>query len=254
MERTATEIVKEIHTAFDTAEDRLLKEAQQIINNLNNVDRSKAKRLADLGFINAKEAADLVMLQQESGEAQMIIQDIEYCRLKYPLYKYISKPAAREICLAYGLLIGEAFKYIGEIPDKNLAEIETFQRNYSQPENENLRQYPLTPNQAVSSITDRYKRSIEQDMRMYDSALDLFFRARQAEEQNERKTRQNKRPEFLIAAPADKFNVRWDDKIEEGHILINDPIVLCPIRHGYLIVSKWGLEGNDPALVNEQQN
>ena len=35
---------------------------------------------------------------------------------------------------------------------------------------------------------------------------------------------------------------------------IEIPIVLHWVKEGFLIVSKWGLEGNDPALVNEISN
>ena len=41
-----------------------------------------------------------------------------------------------------------------------------------------------------------------------------------------------------------------------GHMIkdVPDPIVLHFMTDGYLIVSKWGIEGEDPSLVNEIMN
>lgn len=63
------------------------------------------------------------------------------------------------------------------------------------------------------------------------------------------------KPELKICAPAKDFYTQGM-KVE-GHKLvqdIKDPIVLQPVTGGYLIVSKWGLEAEDPALLNEKQN
>jgi hypothetical protein len=46
-------------------------------------------------------------------------------------------------------------------------------------------------------------------------------------------------------------------RIEDGYRLeynLPDPIVLQPVNGGYLIVSKWGLEGEDAELTNEKMN
>ena len=46
-------LIKEIHDAFDAAEDVLLKEAEETTE-ANKVDTSRVKEMVRLGFVNAK--------------------------------------------------------------------------------------------------------------------------------------------------------------------------------------------------------
>jgi len=53
-----------------------------------------------------------------------------------------------------------------------------------------------------------------------------------------------------------------DDTIENNQIItkiqIPDPVVLCPVMYGsekyYLIVTAWGKEASDKAVVNQKMN
>lgn len=58
---------------------------------------------------------------------------------------------------------------------------------------------------------------------------------------------------MFICAPAKDFNQKGM-KVSGVKLEIEDPIVLQPVKHGYLIVTKWGPEASDPALINEQSN
>jgi len=55
--KTEKEIIKEIHNSFDTAEDKLLKEAEDMLESLNITTETKleekAERLEKIGFINS---------------------------------------------------------------------------------------------------------------------------------------------------------------------------------------------------------
>lgn len=42
--------------------------------------------------------------------------------------------------------------------------------------------------------------------------------------------------------------------MKQGHILLNDPIILQPVPCGYLIVTSWGLEAADQAILNASHN
>lgn len=53
-------------------------------------------------------------------------------------------------------------------------------------------------------------------------------------------------------APEHKLETKGNMK--KGHILLNDPIVLQPVHHGYLIVTSWGFEAADPAIANPINN
>ena len=58
---------------------------------------------------------------------------------------------------------------------------------------------------------------------------------------------------LLIIAPEHKLNVS-KGKIEDNVLKIKDPIVLQPVKEGYLIVSSWGLEASDELVVNKINN
>ena len=59
----------------------------------------------------------------------------------------------------------------------------------------------------------------------------------------------------MIAAQEEDFDTRG--MYVKGHKLemsIPDPIVLQPVKGGYLIVTAWGDEASDAAVVNEIKN
>jgi hypothetical protein len=65
-----------------------------------------------------------------------------------------------------------------------------------------------------------------------------------------------KKEGFKICASVKDFDTS-NMRIEDGYRLeynLPDPIVLQPVNGGYLIVSKWGLEGEDAELTNEKMN
>jgi hypothetical protein len=70
----------------------------------------------------------------------------------------------------------------------------------------------------------------------------------------ERNERKGKDTSFKICAPASDMKTDGME-LKDGYKLIPDPIVLFPCRNQiYCIVSKWGIEGEDSALVNEKSN
>lgn len=42
--------------------------------------------------------------------------------------------------------------------------------------------------------------------------------------------------------------------VRDGFKLEYDPIVLQPVDKGYLVISKWGIEGEDEIVVNQKMN
>lgn len=50
-----------------------------------------------------------------------------------------------------------------------------------------------------------------------------------------------------------EFNTAADKLLEQAKE-IPDPVVLYPVREGYLIVTAWGDEASDPDVVNEVNN
>jgi uncharacterized protein YktA (UPF0223 family) len=104
-----TVTVKQIHNEFDTASDALYYKA--VRSTANRIEKSE--RLKKLGFISSSE---IVKPEEESLPV--------YYRKEYPFLRFITKEQLENICEKYGLIYAEAKYYTGDIPEKNLQEIE----------------------------------------------------------------------------------------------------------------------------------
>lgn len=229
-------IVEEIHGEFDSASERLLQEAKRIIGK-SNID--KGERLKKLGFSYAAPVQDSALAVKKKELADKI----EYYKTYYPNNKFITEEEVERICKKYGLLFGESRSYIGDIPEKNLIEIESFV----------LREEDM---QTMTNLMDYF--SSRKGMLMRQSAISLLGQGFTNDYPSygsapkdivERKVK----PDFKICAPEKDFDTRYMT-VRDGFKLEYDPIVLQPVDKGYLIVSKWGLEGEDNILVNEKMN
>lgn len=63
---------------------------------------------------------------------------------------------------------------------------------------------------------------------------------------------------LVICAPITDMRLD-DDATLEGHKIVEkvhvpDPVVLCPVHRGYLIITAWGDEASDPLVYNEKLN
>jgi len=213
-------IVEQIHNDFYSAQDLLIKEANRILNINVSFDETKSQRLRQLkslGFYNIAEVKVLEELQDQ----QEIQETIAYYSQVYPFCKFIDQDSVEAISKKYNLVLASCSDYIAEIPEKNQNEIINFR---------------------VASTDIRYPDEIfyhEIGIWYYQSKL--------------------KHPEFLsgqhllIVAPQHKLDMRGK-RVEKGILKIDDPIVLQPVKRGYLIVTAWGLEASDKIIVNQKMN
>lgn len=233
-------IVAEIHEAFDSATDRLLKEAKKILAEEKNVE--KGERLMSLGFNYAKSAQEAQQEKSKTGWFKEVAKNIEYYQSHYPNNKFITEEVVAGICKKYGLLCGFAYWYVGEVPDKNLSEIELFKLR-KEDGKPIIQEYPHEGKvHKYYYKYNIYNNSSHVDVTDVD-CTDLY------------------EPKLMkICASVSDFSEHYLKniaKVEDGYRLvanIPDPIVLQPVNGGYLIISKWGLEGNDESLTNEKRN
>ena len=257
---TKTEqIIANIHRAFDTAAEDAVAEANAILNkNVNEENHNRGMKLLSLGFTSSKTAVEHKQIEDERIKAHQRAEIVSKWAIKYPQYKFIFRDQVEAICEKYGLLCGTVDHYKGEVPGKNIEEIANFtvsdediyfqreigrfrwtdqfdfasERNYIS-QAEIMREKQHYDQQIGSAISESYKKILRD--RLYD--------------QHERKV------PLFICAPAADMEIGDRDRVVGKFIQhIPDPIVLHFVKDGYLIVSKWGLEGNDPALVNENMN
>jgi hypothetical protein len=262
-------IVAEIHENFDTASDRLLKEAQEIINTgFKPVEINTYAKLANsLGFINTKDVREMrIAIEKNNSEIErlkkikQLADDLIHFKERYPSHKIINKEEIEKICKKYNLVFGNCTLYKGEIPKKNLEEIANFNKGMFIPED---LCYYRTRVDSWGGNTKKVKELVSYDFYKYFMSsittiskdlhtLTLMHRS------DENVTIDNV---FYICAPVkdmDMTNMKIAADgytIQEKPISIPDPVVLFPLRDNYyVIVSKWGLEANDQSLVIPENN
>lgn len=119
-------IVKEIHSSFSTAQEQLLKHAEQILEAAGNEDALKAGvKLKSLGFHQTQNVKALSDEEQERAAEMKELLEV-YQKIA-PQYKFITDRKRIEICKKYGLVMASVERFTGEIPEKNVQDIINFQ-------------------------------------------------------------------------------------------------------------------------------
>lgn len=291
-----------IHQEFYSAGEKALQEAKDILAKPS-PDDSRAKRMMKLGFGTTKDCREVKDHEQLRGKSKELIQTILYFQSHYPNNKFITPEAVKEICAKYSLLLGDANNYHGEIPEKNLVDIENFKLR-----EQDCTEQDMSLTDLMTMYNNHWRREPLrfQDSGGYGSAIDLseqfsiisprrFGRTEEMTKEIQKHLRvldpyniegkswiqsaeeeaQNKmqgflglipsiraaaerkpvipQPSFKICAPERDFNTRgWE--VRDGHILVWDPVVLQPVKNGYLIVTAWGPEAKDELVVNQKMN
>lgn len=234
-------VIAEIHDAFDKSTDELLREAKKILAEAQ--DTAKGEKLRELGFYSSKpsiEASYHISLKQKN---EALAQSIEYFRTFYPNYKFINEERVSEICKKYGLVCGYAYWYKGDVPEKNLKELEQFSLR-----DEEKSIYKCAP---YSKEHPEYYGYFTPDYIYGGGGRTTFVAVLDTSTKEVTVATPMK-----ICAPISDFNTQYME-VKNGYSLemnLPDPIVLQPVKGGYLIVTKWGLEANDESLVNEINN
>lgn len=268
MLQNEVEVIEAIHKDFDTAPERLLQEAKDILANPKVDVTLKSERVSKLGFGSARAVKIATELVHKNMAAPKLIEKINYFKQHYPFNKFITEDEVKRLCEKYGLLFGESSKYIGDIPDKNLTEIENFKLreedftervpNYTDM-SDLVAQYISGTQMYFTPAQERtediqglwFAKPRQSGRRQWEMEYDPYAAFPKEEEKDVKK----KAAAFKIVASVKDFDTTYMT-ITDGYRLehIPDPVVLQPVDGGYLIVSKWGLEGQDENLVNEINN
>lgn len=252
--------IEQIHREFEGSADKLLAEATGIIEEANKQPVGKVKRMLALGFTKAKQVAETMEAIKKAELSAEQVETIKMFKRKYPMYKFITDEQVKEICHKYNLVFGEVSLYKGFIPEKNLIEIENFKiKDEDKPEIiVKSRNGELVGYAKISDVVNS-KHLLYQKSGVYveytngkinlkggESKWGEFSKAYAVKNSNV----------FQICAPIKDMDMSGMS-IKDGYKVykhIPDPIVLCPVQNGYLIVTAWGDEASDPIVVNEIHN
>lgn len=262
---STAELIEEIHHSFNSVGDRLLADAQATLAGADEASLAKGERLRAAGFVNTKQVKQTQQQAAKAAEARELQALILAYALRYPTNKFITRKHVDQIAAKYSLVVGDTSAYTGFVPDKNLREIEAFNARFQdadKPEeviringwshqtdshlHKAIKQkYPdlciptSDPLLMLGRISPNYR--INGDIAFFDK----FERVNTAAQ--------------LICAPAADMDLSQLTQ-QNGHwfkaqqIHVPDPVVLQPVKGGYLILTAWGDEASDPLVLNEQLN
>lgn len=264
-------IVAKIHNDIDTAQERLLQEAREVIAKNITVSSDKAQRLKVVGFTEAAPVKEyeakngIVVKNTERAEL------IEYYKQNYPFQKFITEDEMNRICEKYNLIYAPVSKYKGDVPEKNIKDIELMSILKKGDEASECKYCRLKYHSAggVGMGAARAMAlglpKIIKDMHFrHWSDADIYLRAKYNLDNkyiiDEVDNVTEDRSGLFIAAPPKYFNKEGLTKTGKFGFLnvsittIKDPIVFRYVRGGIQIITKWGLEASDELTVNEISN
>lgn len=256
-----------------SAEDLVLQTARAFIDGPKPHEGEKYERmlkLKDLGFVNAADVIDVVSYEKKLTEQKELVAQVEEYQRDYPLHRFIDNDGVKELCKKYGLLLTGVDKYKADIPEKNQNEVINFRVNKKhirKPSELNGGFYDFLnmnwsdgllgfnfPRQSSRRSPspffwpEYYKGGEDQHQKAESDMVMAMGMAQMAIKETEKVSG----TDLCIVAPERMLITTGNQK--RGHILINDPIILQPVKFGYLIITAWGFEAADPAVLNPSHN
>jgi len=266
-------LIAQIHSEFDSAQERLLQQANEILskNNVFETDVLKAHRLIKIGFTQTKFVSDaqkkLDVVVTTTEQANII----RYYTEKYPFQKFLTEPELTRICKKYNLVAFPVENFIGDVPEKNILDIENTQPLMESDRAQDLiwcelkrdNSFFLTsgdggawPGIWGSEWYKIPKRIDGEHFTHWNDACEYLhaqgFTSKYLVSGVTNYTED--RSGLFICAPPSNFkgeNLKISSMIMPE---VKDPIVFRYVRGGIQVITKWGLEANDPSLVVPKLN
>jgi hypothetical protein len=258
--------VLEIHNQFETAADRLLIEANSIINEAATKNVDKIERLEKLGFKQASQVTELKPLLQKATLSKELLELLSYYSVNYPNNKFITEEQVKTICHKYNLVCGDVTRFKGFVPNDKLEQIESFKLKPSEQgiyigdnflPNAEVRKHKnyyhvYIKNDPTSKEFNKYAFQSDDGISFYADDNGIFGGIKL----NSKGI--YKANNLQICAPIKDMDISGLE-LKEGYKLerkieIPDPVVLQPVKGGYLILAAWGDEASDELVVNQKFN
>lgn len=236
--RDYPEVVTQIHKEFHEAGDRILDQANLVLNGSDRSQIEKGKLLTELGFVNTKQAKDAETKIGEEKQAKEDAKLVTYYGQKYPCNKFITEVAVGKICSKYNLVCGDVSLFSGFVPADKLNQIKNFKVD-----NGDLKFRTWS----IGKYNKRYPEYFNQEHDDGGSNAKAYTSLFGKEERSEK---------LKICAPYS--DMKTSGYHQSGYKMEKDaapdPVVLQPVKGGYLIVAAWGDEASDELVMNPKHN
>jgi hypothetical protein len=274
--------VEQIHAEIDSAQDRLIQQAEKLISELNIPTETQVERKADqlekLGFVNSETVKKAESLKNQRKEVELKVVStkeqaelLRYYKQTYPLQKFLTVEELDRICEKYGLIHAPVSNYVKDVPEKNVLEMAKVCK---------LKDSDLQKIKHFMEIADwwwdlpdRIKKAIPKRFEVNTNNLLIDREVREMFGLTEyggciyrtAKIETVDKSGLFIAAPPSHFDTSGLTKkgkfgfFKVTTIEVKDPIVFEYCRGGFVrVITKWGTEDDqsylDPSLVNEILN
>lgn len=217
----------------------------------------KKEALEKLGFTNSRTYKDIIASEEEHEEAETLA----FFKARFPESMFMRLKDFKSLCVRYGLVCGPATEFKGEIPDKNMKEIQdALQIILSKCEDMfkiNERYYSFTFMRFGYYVSEDIIAPIRQETKnfhfFHNSDYTLSDDLMNFNESSMFADKRYMKPsEMLIAAPGHNMGevrIGRQEVPQPTSRLNDDPIVFQMLPHGIVMIhSKWGDEANDPML------
>jgi len=248
-------VVQRIHNEFDTASESALKQANSIINGNKHL-LAKASLLEKVGFLNSICVKKAAHVKMSNSIADLIL----YYRVKYPNNKFITEIQVLEINKKYNLTCAPIDRYKGFVPAVKLEVIHSFNVDMSdkKPNKVVVKSfaYTLVQKNLIKEFKRLYPDGVIDKTQYYEHTSyvninDCSLYIKSYDEINN--------DTLFICAPKMDMDLKGLSKIgaifqSVTTVKVPDPIVLQPVKGGFLIVAAWGDEASDEIVVNQTMN
>src|SRR5690606_16055774 len=109
------------------AQERLLQEAKELLASLAPQHEDIAERLRRIGFVNTPTVQQVDKIANQKMMLKKQADLILYYKQAYPFLKFLTEDELERICEKYGLIFAKVDRYIKEVPEKNIRDIEQAQ-------------------------------------------------------------------------------------------------------------------------------
>lgn len=270
----AQELIEKIHYEVDNAHQLLLEHAVEVIKANKVEDIDYVEKMKELGFTKSQAVVEAEKKSEQLVESARMANLITYYRDHYPLLKFLTEEKLDEICDKYNLVHGPVHRYKKNVPKKNLNDIVNAQALAKKDEClgyftiKSMKFMGVVPKEAREWIlSHRFEEhSMGLSSRMLAEQCPFLgsdwakwrdvYESAEVEDVDLRG--------LFIVAPKKHFDLKGAKEIGKkgffqsavSHVSrpAKDPIVYRYVKGGVQVLTKWGLEANDPELANPLDN